>query len=233
MNIEETRNKIDNLLMDRGLAEDGEEQAVRLLLYHLYIAIDIYRYMTGAERLRAGYWYRTFRSSFSLTGFLKERKRKRDKEKSPLHPSYKERETTGKEKAQKDTHTIDVRREVFHQECLKRIGQYDAKRLADFYHYFSEENPATGKMRFEDETYWNIDNRLDRWMSNCHTVDDEAAAIRMQRLEKKQKQQNVDTARQQAIAQTRQEDNERVWQEIEERKKGAVSHEEWLAMKKS
>ena len=225
MNIEETRNKIDNLLMDRGLAEDGEEQAVRLLLYHLYIAIDIYRYMTGAERLRAGYWYRTFRGSFSLTGFLKERKRKRDKEKSPLHPSYKERETTGKEKAQKDPPTVSDAREVFHQECLQRIGQYDQQRLADFYNFYSEENPATGKMRFEEERYWNIDKRLKRWMNTEYSAANTVAAIRMKRLEKKQKQQ--------AVAQTRQEDNERVWQEIEERKKGAVSHEEWLAMKKS
>ena len=223
MNIEETRNKIDNLLMDRGLTEDGEEQAVRLLLYHLYIAIDIYRYMTGAERLRAGYWYRTFRGSFSLTGFLKERKRKRDKEKSPLHPSYKERETTGKEKAQKDPPTVSDAREVFHQECLQRIGQYDPQQLADFYHFWSETNSETGRMRFQEEKYWNIETRLKRWMKNQYSVADAVAATRMKRLEKKEKQQN--------IAQTRQEDNERVWQEIEERKKGAVSHEEWLAMK--
>ena len=90
-NIDETMNKIDSLLTDRGLTSEYKEQAVRHLLYHLYIALDIYRYMTCSEKNKAGYWYRMFRSSFSLTGFLKERKRKRDKEKSPLHPSYKER----------------------------------------------------------------------------------------------------------------------------------------------
>jgi hypothetical protein len=100
-NIDETMNKIDSLLADRGLTSEYKEQAVRQLLYHLYIALDIYRYMTYSEKNKAGYWYRMFRSSFSLTGFLKERKRKRDKEKSPLHHSYKERETELKEKAQK------------------------------------------------------------------------------------------------------------------------------------
>ena len=85
-NIDETMNKIDSLLTDRGLTSEYKEQAVRHLLYHLYIALDIYRYMTYSEKNKAGYWYRMFRSSFSLTGFLKERKRKRDKEKSPLHP---------------------------------------------------------------------------------------------------------------------------------------------------
>ena len=97
--------------------------------------------------------------------------------------------------------------------------------MADFYNFYSEENPATGKMRFEEERYWNIDKRLKRWMNTEYSAANTVAAIRMKRLEKKQKQQ--------AVAQTRQEDNERVWQEIEERKKGAVSHEEWLAMKKS
>ena len=78
-------------------------------------------------------------------------------------------------------------------------------------------------MRFEEQRYWNLDSRLKRWIKNQYAADNTAAAIRMKRLEKKQKQQ--------AVAQTRQEDNERVWQEIEERKRGAVSREEWLAMK--
>ena len=99
MNFEEIKCNVDHVLSDRGLTVDYKEQAVRQLLYHLYIAIDIYRYMTFSEKNKAGFWYRTFKSSYRL---LKERKRKRDKEKSPLHPSYKERETEVKEKAQKN-----------------------------------------------------------------------------------------------------------------------------------
>ena len=97
-NIEETKNKVDHLLSDRGLVEEYKEQAVRLLLFHLFVAIDIYRYMTFAEKNKAGYRFRVFKGSFSLTGFLKERKRKREKKKSPLHPSYKETESEYKEK---------------------------------------------------------------------------------------------------------------------------------------
>ena len=92
MNIEEIKNSIDRQLIEGGLVRDFKEQAVRQLLYHLCIAIDIYRHMTQAEKNKSGYWYREeLKNSFSLTGFLKERKRKRDKKKSPLHPSYKER----------------------------------------------------------------------------------------------------------------------------------------------
>ena len=106
MNFEEIKCNVDHVLSDRGLTVDYKEQAVRQLLYHLYIAIDIYRYMTFSEKNKAGFWYRTFKSSYRLTGFLKERKRKRDKEKSPLHPSYKERETEVKEKAQKKIYIL-------------------------------------------------------------------------------------------------------------------------------
>ena len=86
MKTEEIVNNVDSLLTDRGLVKEYKEQAVRLLLYHLYVAIDIYRYMTVAERNKAGYWYRIFKGSYTLRNFLKERKRKRDKEKSPPAP---------------------------------------------------------------------------------------------------------------------------------------------------
>ena len=83
MNIEETTKKVDLLLQDRGLTSEYQEQAVRQLLYHLYIAIDIYRYMTFAEKAKAGYWYRIFKGSFSLRNFLKERKRTRERKNPP------------------------------------------------------------------------------------------------------------------------------------------------------
>ena len=89
MNIDEIKCNISHLLEDRGLTREYKEQAVRLLLYHLYVAMDIYRYMTLSEKNKAGFWYRTFKNSYRLTGFLKERKRKRDKEKSPLTPLIK------------------------------------------------------------------------------------------------------------------------------------------------
>ena len=79
MQIEIIEQFVDRQMVDAGLKSDFEEQAVRLLLFHLCIAIDIYRHMTQAEKNKAGYWYREeLKNSFSLTGFLKERNRKRD-----------------------------------------------------------------------------------------------------------------------------------------------------------
>lgn len=241
MNIEETRNKVDNLLSDRGLSEDGREQAVRLLLYHLFVAIDIYRFMTIAEKNKAGYWYRFFRNVFPLTGLLKERKRKRDKEKSPLHPSYKERETEGKEKGEKmslcdgrESEGLEERQKAFWNELLQYEGKYGRKMLLKFYAKWAEENADKTKMLWEMETTWNTKLRLLAWSERSYQKDDEAAALHLQQVKNRRgRQLTTDTAQQQAIAQIREDDNDRLWQEIEERKRKAVSREEWLAMKKS
>ena len=230
MNIDEIKCNISHLLEDRGLTREYKEPSVRLLLYHLYVAMDIYRYMTLSEKNKAGFWYRTFKNSYRLTGFLKERKRKRDKEKSPLHPSYKERETEVKEKEEKIFFIAG--REDFHQECLRYVGIYDEQRLADFYNYWSEAD-SDGKMRFQKESYWNTERRLKRWMNNSYSADNTAAAIRLKRTRKKQTQEeSAVNQREQAIAAKREEDNARLEQEIEARKAGAVSYEEWLKMKK-
>ena len=221
MNLEEIKCNIDHLLADRGLTTEYKEQAVRLLLYHLYVAIDIYRYMSFSEKNKAGYWYRTFKSSYRLTGFLKERKRKRDKEKFPPHPLNKEKETEVKEKEQKIIYIAE--REKFRQECLSYLGDHDEKRVADFFYYWSEVNTKTGKMRFKEERYWKTKNRLERWMNTSYSADNTAAAIRLKRTRKKKEPEQVAE---------REDENTRLEQEIAERKQNAVSYEEWQEMKK-
>ena len=237
MNFEEIKCNVDHVLSDRGLTVDYKEQAVRQLLYHLYIAIDIYRYMTFSEKNKAGFWYRTFKSSYRLTGFLKERKRKRDKEKSPLHPSYKERETEVKEKDEKQTEqntaTGDAVLEGFRKECLRHVGQYGQELVDDFYYHWKQVDKKTGKRLFEGKRCFDIDSQLRAWSKSEYTLSKETAALRLERAKGKDggKQQAANTADQQAIAAKRDEDNERLEQEIEARKAGAVSYEEWLKMK--
>ena len=222
--MEQTRIEryVVDLLTVSAVNSDGREQSVYDTLYHLLMAVASFEQLSDDEKELVAQMKKKLQHFFCASFSLKERKETRKKKNFPPNPLI-------KEKAKKETEEKVIyiaggdRREAFHQECLQRIGQYNQQRLADFYNFYSEENPATGKMRFEEERYWNIDKRLKRWMNTEYSAANTAAAIRMKRLEKKEKQQNV--------AQTRQEDNERVWQEIEERKKGAVSHEEWLAMK--
>ena len=228
MQIEINEQTVDRQLVDAGMKSDHEEQAVRQMFFHLFCAIRYYRDMTYAEKNKAGFLYRTkFKNTYSLTGFFKERKRKRDKKSSPLHPSYKE-ESGVKDKAQKIIYIAG--REAFHQECLGYVDKYDEQRLADFYNYWSEVNEQTGKMRFEEQRYWNTERRLKRWMNTSYSADNSAAALRLKRTQKKQAPSS--TVEQQAAAK-REEDNEKLEQEIAERKAGAVSYEEYLRQKES
>ena len=243
MNLEEIKCNIDHLLADRGLTTEYKEQAVRLLLYHLYIAIDIYRYMSFSEKNKAGYWYRTFKSSYRLTGFLKERKRKREKEKFPPHPLNKEKETEVKEKEQK---TLSLKKEkkekrekelkesqiAFWNECKQFIGEHKEETVVKFYCHWAEEVKGTGLMLWETKKSWNTKFRLAAWARKGYEKADNAAAIRLERAKgKKTTPQTANTAEQQAIAAKREADNAKLEQEIEERKAGAVSHEEYLRMK--
>ena len=229
MNIDDIKDNIGHLLADKGLTTDYKEQAVRLMLYHLYVDIDTYRYMTQAEKNEAGRWYRMFKSSFSLRNFLKERKRKRDKEKSPLHPSYKERETEVKEKDEKQTEqntaTGDAVLEGFRKECLRHVGQYGQELVEDFYYHWKQVDKKTGKRLFEGKRCFDIDSQLRAWSKSEYTLSKETAALRLAKAKGKQQKEPEQTAE-------RDDNNARLEQEIAERKRNAVSYEEWLKMKR-
>ena len=78
MQIEINEQTVDRQLVDAGIGKDAEEQAVRPMFFHLFCAIRYYRDMTYAEKVKAGFLYRTkFKNVYSLTGFFKERKRNR------------------------------------------------------------------------------------------------------------------------------------------------------------
>ena len=238
MQIEINEQTVDRQLVDAGMKSDYEEQAVRLLLFHLFCAIRYYRDMTYAEKDKAGFLYRKkFENIYSLTSFFKERKRKREKKKSPLHPSYKERETEVKEKEEKTSLSteratsseIGERQKAFWAECEQYIGKYERQMVMKFFYYWAEEMNGTGIMLWETKKSWNTKFRLASWSKRSFEVNDQAAELRLAKA--KGKQQAANTADQQAIAAKREEDNARLEREIAERKQGAVSYEEYLKMK--
>ena len=253
MQIEIIEQFVDRKLVDVGIKSDFEEQAVRLLLFHLCIAIDIYRHMTQAERNKSGYWYREeLKNSFSLTGFLKERKRKRDKKKSPLHPSYKE-ESGVKEKAQsslpplskkefkesdKKESGFKERQQAFWAElepyCKDCGGKYDRQMVLKFFYYWAQEVKKTGTMRWENETAWTTEFALAGWSKKPFETYAQAANIRLERTKgKKSAKAALNTEEQQAVAAKRAEDNEKLEREIAERKAGAVPYEEYIRQKEN
>ena len=241
MNIDEIKHNVDQVLTDKGMVKDYPDQNVRQMLYHLYVAIDTYRYMSTADKNKAGYWYRIFKGTYTLRNFLKERKRKREKETSPLHPSYKVKSGV-KEKAQRiyiyaDSgdpgvdEDLESRRNAFFRECMSYKDKYDEQMILDFYAYYSTPNKLSKKMRFEDFDYWDTAKLMHIWMNNPISKAKAAAAIKLARAEKKSAPQAVNTQEKQALAAKRAEDNEKLEREIAERKQGAVSYEEYIRQK--
>ena len=228
MQIEVIERYVDQVLEVNGMVKGTEEQ-LRLLLSHLYTAVGMYQLLDKDQKLLVAKIQKQLRHFFYAKCDLKERKSKKDKEKTPLHPSIKEKEI--KEKEQKNPPTA-ARRESFRQECLKYVDRYDNQRLADFFNYWSEEDTKTGKMRYEKQRFWNIERRIKRWMNISYASADTAAALRLEKA-KKGKSKAVDSAKQQQAAAERSDANDRLFQAIEENKRNAVSYEEWKSAQRN
>ena len=227
MQIDAIERYVDQVLEVNGFCK-GDKELLRQLLHRLYTAATMFHLMTDEQRALIGRIQTELSPFFVTKCNLKEGKRKGRKRKIPPTPPIKVKE--GQVKDQKILF-IAARRENFHQECLEFVGEYDVKRLSDFYNYWSEENPKTGRMRYEDERHWSTERRLKRWMNNKYTSDNTAAALRLEKA-KKVKSKEVDSAKQQQVAAVaRSEDNEKLFQQLEENKKKAVSYKEYLKKK--
>ena len=227
MQIEVIERYVDQVLEVNGFCK-GDKELLRQLLHRLYTAATMFHLMTEEQRALIGRIQTELSPFFVTKCNLKEGKRKGRKRKIPPIPPIKVKE--GQVKDQKNTHTA-ARREAFHQECLGYVGLYDTQLLSDFYNYWSEENPKTGRMRYEDERHWNTERRIKRWIKNQHTSEDTAAAIGQGKAKTVKARQAADTARQQAATAERDDANEQLFRTIEENKKKAVSYEEYLKKK--
>ena len=227
MQIEVIERYVDQVLEINGFCK-GDKELLRQLLHRLYTAATMFHLMTDEQRALIGRIQTELSPFFVTKCNLKEGKRKGRKRKIPPTPPIKVKE--GQVKDQKNTHTA-ARREAFHQECLGYVGLYDTQLLSDFYNYWSEENPKTGRMRYEDERHWNTERRIKRWIKNQYTSKDTAAALRLEKA-KQGKVKEADSAKQkQLIAAQRSDANEQLFQAIEENKRKAISYEEYTKSK--
>ena len=230
MQIDEIMYNVDQVLTDKGMVKDYPDQNVRQMLYHLYIAIDTYRYMSTADKNKAGYWYRIFKGTYTLRNFLKERKRHRERKNLPCTPLIRkglfEKGLKTSLSVGRDGEAVDERKKKFWSELEQYIGKYDRQMVLQFYYYWAEEMKGVDQMRWEIQKSWNTSYRLAAWSKRSFAKNDEAAALRLERAKGKAtaKQVTDDAAE-------REDANARLEQEIEARKAGAVSYEEWLKMK--
>ena len=177
-----------------------------------------------------------FETKFSL----KERKRKAKKENFPPNPLLKEKQT--KEIEENNTHTVcdadsgfdeDLlkRYEVFAKKCEKYVGKYGRDMIDNFVRYWTMPNQETGKMQFEEKTYWRLSSMLESWSSKSYTKNDAAASMRLTKAQQKKQKEGNEEQKSKELAAQREEANARLEEQIEQSKAGAVTREEWLAMK--
>ena len=208
MQIEINEQTVDRQLVDAGMKSDHEEQAIRQMFFHLFCAIRYYRDMTYAEKNKAGFLYRTkFKNTYSLTGFFKERKRKRDKKKSPLHPSYKE-ESGVVEKDEKITKkegvdfgaALKAKQDAFWRTLLPYKEKYGQPMLERFQAYWAAPVNGTLTLLWETKETWSVSYRLKSWSKSPIELDAQNAEIRLERTKKKTAKAAVSTQELQAIA---------------------------------
>ena len=225
--------RIDRYVGDRlemsGINSQSVGQVVFTALRHVLTAVGIHERMTGEERTVFEHMRKETQKFFASKFNLKERKRSKEKKILPPHPLPKEKET--KEKEKQNPPTVCDAREAFEKEVFSYAQEYDNQELANFYNFWSEENPRSGKMRFQGKRYWNTETRLRRWMKNQYTVADTAAAMRLKKAQKQQAKDAATATEQQQQAQQRTEANDQLEREIAERKRGAVSFEEWKKLR--
>ena len=220
---------VSDLMTVSGVDREGKEQSVGLALYHLLMSAALRDLMDDGEKELFRLLTKKLQYFFCTKLSLKERKETKKKKDFPPHPLLKEKdkkETEEKNPLPREA-GLEERRKAFYQECMKRKEFYSDRLISKFYNEFSQVNKDTGKMKFEEEKYWDIDNRLEKWSTNSFAISDELAALRLQ----KQKKLGDAQERQQAVAQERTDANDRLEQEIAERKKKAITYQEWLASK--
>ena len=213
------------------VAREGKEHNLWVLLRHLFVAVKMYDLMSDDDRQRVDSIVKKSKMLFTSKFDLREKKRKKtEKESFPPHPLLNEKEKLKEKNKRTSLCVADAKadakedakanaKENFRKECLEYVGQYDEQRLADFYYYWSETS-RDGKMRFERQRCWSTENRLKRWMNNQYASECAAAAIRLGKLKQKTKSDDATAD----VAREREETNARLEQEIEERKRGAVSY---------
>ena len=204
-----------NLLTLSGVDLEGES-AAGTLLFHAYVAVAMFELMNAKERALVKGIQRRMKYFFSVNVNLRERKRKTAKEILPPTPLSIEKDN--KEKEENTTLSagralslplsdLEKRQNAFKMEIWNHRGDMDMDMLNDFYYYWTDVNPKTQKMRFEEQRYFSVEKRLQRWKKNEISNSIAASKIRLKRTKKRDEQEQTEASLQQAAASEREQEN--------------------------
>ena len=237
MKESEIERYVSDLLTVSGFRHDGAEHRLWVLLHHLYSAVALWEQASAEERETVEAMRKKLQYFFSAKISLRERKRKKtENEKLPPTPPIKEKEKPKEIEERmcvcaesEKSSCLDKRREKFRKECLAYVNQYDNNLLRNFFKYWSEDSHHSGKMRFEAERFWNLENRLELWMSNQYSSDIEGAAIRLEKTKKKKTAENTEAIQQKRAAEEREKQQRALEQQAEESRRGSETTAEYTA----
>ena len=217
---------VGDLLECSAVGRDGAEATVYEALFRLLTAVSLYEQMSAEEKAFFTAMKKKLQYFFSASFNVKERKETKKKKNFPPNPLIKEKakKETAEQNTEQNTAAGDAVLEGFRKECLRYVEQYGQELVTDFYYHWKQVDKKTGKRLFEEKRCFDVDSQLRAWSKSEFTLSKESAAMRKQQAEKK-------LAKQQNVVQERNEANDRLWQQYDDMKKGAVTHEDWLAMK--
>ena len=213
---EKIESYVDDLLNLSGVVNGEGERPVWLLLHHLYCAVAMFSLMNDSERALIKGVQRRLKYFFSFNVSIKQRKRRTEKEILPPVPLTLEKEN--KEKEEKTTLSagralslplsdLEKRQNAFKMDIWNHRGDIDMDMLNDFYYYWTDVNPKTQKMRFEEQRYFSVEKRLQRWKKNEISNSIAASKIRLKRTKKRDEQEQTEASLQQAAASEREQEN--------------------------
>ena len=78
------------------------------------------------------------------------------------HSQPNQNQITTTNKVKNELETIE-RKEVFKKQILQFQNQFPKEKLESFFNYWSEECKQTGRLKFEDEKFWNLETRISNW----------------------------------------------------------------------
>lgn len=91
----------------------------------------------------------------------------REEKKAAITPPPVKKDTEGQAKAKKTKEELaadtEKRMAKFYQELVPYVETYGKDMVRQFYDYWSETNKSKSRMRFEQQTTWNLNLRLQRW----------------------------------------------------------------------
>ena len=227
---------VSNLLTLSGVDLEGES-AAGTLLFHAYVAVAMFELMNAKERALVKGIQRRMKYFFSVNVNLRERKRKTAKEILPPTPLSIEKDN--KEKEENTTLSagralslplsdLEKRQNAFKMEIWNHRGDMDMDMLNDFYYYWTDVNPKTQKMRFEEQRYFSVEKRLQRWKKNEISNSIAASKIRLKRTKKRDEQEQTEASLQQAAASEREQANADREAKAEESRQTQMLTEEYI-----